>query len=384
MVRKTLKITLFSILSLIVLFLFVTTCILHGRISTMMSLKYVGDDLYTMNYKQDYHLDKALKKELKTEEDLFNFICSDMLFGYKIDANISKYACSAFMTTTPDEKELVGRNYDFVGSDALALYTNPKGGYSSISTVSLDMLNVGENDKYSTKSLKGRISLLAAPYLAVDGMNEKGLTASLLDMKYRETHMDSGKPDLIVTLAIRLLLDKASTVDEAINLLKQYDIHTAHGWTQHIFIADKNGNSAIVEWFKNELQVVDYNVCTNFRMYQWMEFDEIEGHCDRFDTLNEALKEKPKNTKEEAMNLLKAVKQDNTEWSVVYNLTDLKADYVLNRNYDNVYHLDIKNNSHEGLILTLSMIGIILLIGGTIFLIVFLKKKKSKNTKTEE
>ena len=48
--------------------------------------------------------------------------------------------------------------------------------------------------------------------MGVDGMNEKGLTASLLDVDFGEEHMHTDNPDLTVTMAIRLLLDRAAAV----------------------------------------------------------------------------------------------------------------------------------------------------------------------------
>lgn len=345
-IRRIIKFTILSIVGIFVLALIIGSCILNGRIRSMMSVKNVGDDLYTMNYKQNYHLDKALKSEIKNEEDLYSFISKEIFFGYEINIDYSKYGCSAFYTSTPDDKQLVGRNFDLSGTDTLCLYTHPKKGYASISTVSTDMIGVGNGSTYSTKSFMGRAALLASPYLCVDGMNEKGLSASLLDTEIQgETHMNTGKPDLLVTLAIRLLLDRASTVDEAINLLKQYDIHTSHGWTQHIFIADAKGDVAIIEWYKNEMKIVSYPVCTNFRLSNALLDGNYTGYCDRFDLLDNTLKDKGKNGIEDSMNLLEAVKQNKgtyTQWSVVYNLTDFTADYVVNMKYDNVYHINPK------------------------------------------
>ena len=76
---------------------------------------------------------------------------------------------------------------------------------------------------------------------------------------------------------------------------------------------------------------------------------DFTGQCDRFDLLDKALKEKPENTADDSMKLLEAVRQEYkeynifTEWSVVYNLTDLSADYAVNMDYDKVYHLDPKD-----------------------------------------
>ena len=347
--KKIIKITALSLAGLILVTLITAGFILYGRIASMMSIKHVGDDLYTMNFQQDYHLDKALAAGIKNDEELLRFVCDDMFFGYQVDGNFTKYGCSAFITPTPDGKYLAGRNFGLGGSDTLCLYTHPKDGYASVSTVSTDMTSVGEGNEFATTSLWGRAALLAAPYMGVDGLNEKGLTVSLLDMDYGETHMHTDNPDLTITMAIRLLLDHAATVDEAIELLGQYDIHTAHGWTQHIFIAVANGDAAVAEWYNDKMRVVRYPVCTNFRMSDRSLDGDFTGQCDRFDLLDKALKEKPENTADDSMKLLEAVRQEYkeynifTEWSVVYNLTDFSADYAVNMDYDKVYHLDPKD-----------------------------------------
>ena len=355
--KKTVKITALSIAGVILVSLITAGFVLYGRIASMMSIRHVGDDLYTMNYQQDYHLDKALKAQITGERELLRFVCDDLFFGYQIDGNPGKYSCSAFITPTPDGKYLAGRNFGLGGSDTLCLYTHPKDGYASISsvstdmvsTVSTDMIAVGAGNDYATTSLIGRAALLCAPYMGVDGMNEKGLTCALLDLDAGETHLDNGKPDLTVTMAIRLLLDRAASVDEAVELLSQYDIHTAHGFTQHIYIADASGNASVVEWHKNEMKVVNSPICTNFRMSAKGLKGDYSGQCERFDLLDESLKQQPENTAEDAMELLKKVKQEYpetniyTEWSVVFHLTDFTVDYAVNMDYDNVYHLTPKD-----------------------------------------
>ena len=91
----------------------------------MMSVRHVGNDLYTMNYQQNYHLDKALKAKIRDEEDLYKFFSKEMLFGHKVDNNIKKYGCSAFSAETPDGKKTTGRNFDLRGTSALCVYTHP-------------------------------------------------------------------------------------------------------------------------------------------------------------------------------------------------------------------------------------------------------------------
>ena len=285
--KKVIKITVLSILGVIAAALIIISNILYGRVSTISSVKQLGEGMYTVNYRHDYQLDKALESGIDDERSLLKFICDEMYFGYQVDANLEKYACSAFVTKTPDGKYLGGRSFGLGGTDTLCVYTHPSDGYASISTVSTDMLNVGADNAYPTTSLEGRAALLAAPYIAVDGMNEKGLFTALLDLSMGETHMETGNRDLTVTMAVRLLIDRAATVDEAIELLRNYDIHTGHGWTQHLVVGD-------------------------------------------------------------AMDMLEAVKQEydnniHTEWSIVYHLTDFSMDISVDMDFDNVYHLDIKD-----------------------------------------
>ena len=159
--RKAIKITVLSILGVIAAALIIISNILYGRVSTISSVKQLGEGMYTVNYRHDYQLDKALELGIDDERSLLKFICDEMYFGYQVDANLEKYACSAFVTKTPDEKYLGGRSFGLGGTDTLCVYTHPSDGYASISTVSTDMLNVGADNAYPTTSLEGRAALLA-------------------------------------------------------------------------------------------------------------------------------------------------------------------------------------------------------------------------------
>ena len=346
--RKAIKITVLSILGVIAAALIIISNILYGRVSTISSVKQLGEGMYTVNYRHDYQLDKALESGIDDERSLLKFICDEMYFGYQADSNIEKYACSAFLTESPDGKYLGGRSFGLGGTDTLCVYTHPSDGYASISTVSTDMLNVGADNAYPTTSLEGRAALLAAPYIAVDGMNEKGLFTALLDLSMGETHMETGNRDLTVTMAVRLLIDRAATVDEAIELLRNYDIHTGHGWTQHLFVGDASGDGAVIEWHKGQMKVVKSPICTNFRLSSKLAQDDPTGMCERFDILHDTLEKHPENTPGDAMDMLEAVKQEydnniHTEWSIVYHLTDFSMDISVDMDFDNVYHLEIKD-----------------------------------------
>ena len=326
--------------------------ILYGRIATAASAEQVGDNLYKIHYQQDYFLDKALDSGIKTEQDLLNFINEEMFFGYGIEANVDKYACSGFLSQTDGGKYLTGRSFGLGGTDKIAVYSTPKDGYASLSMVSLDMLGLGGENGVETLSAAGRSTMLAVPYICVDGVNEKGVFASLMDVDTVEIHDDTERPELLVTLAVRLILDRAASVDEAIELLKQYDIHTGHGWAQHVFITDATGDAAVVEWSrtnnwkgprKSEMHVTRSKLCTNFYLYKAE--GKTDGLCERFDTMKEALEGKTEITHEYAMDILESVYQYInpvifTDWSVIYYQTDFTMDVATNKNFEKVYHLE--------------------------------------------
>ena len=323
--------------------------ILYGRIATAASAEQVGDNLYKIHYQQDYFLDKALDSGIKTEQDLLNFINEEMFFGYGIEANVDKYACSGFLSQTDGGKYLTGRSFGLGGTDKIAVYSTPKDGYASLSMVSLDMLGLGGENGVETLSAAGRITMLAVPYICVDGVNEKGVFASLMDVDTVEIHDDTERPELLVTLAVRLILDRAASVDEAI---EQYDIHTGHGWAQHVFITDATGDAAVVEWSrtnnwkgprKSEMHVTRSKLCTNFYLYKAE--GKTDGLCERFDTMKEALEGKTEITHEYAMDILESVYQYInpvifTDWSVIYYQTDFTMDVATNKNFEKVYHLE--------------------------------------------
>ena len=339
-VRKVIRITALSLAGVILAAVISAAVVLYGRAATVMSVRKAGNQLYTVNFRQNYHLDKALAADIKTEDELLQFICDEFYFGYQVANNVREFACSAFLTDTPDGKKLVGRNFDFDETETLSVYTHPGDGYASFSSVDLDVMAVGNPNATDPLSLEGKIAMLAAPYLCVDGMNEKGLSVSLLDLDYDEVHEFNDRPSLLIMIAVRMLLDRAADVDEALEMLGQYDIHTVHGVSQHMFLADKSGRAVVVEWHKNRMKVSESNVCTNFRLSKKTESGGWEGQCDRFDTITDRLAKHPQNSAEEAADILKAASVSWTQWSCVYALDDFTVDYAIDMDYGTVYHLD--------------------------------------------
>ncbi len=79
--KKIIKITALSLAAVLLIGVASAGFLLYGRIAAVLSVKTVAEEFYTMNFQQDYHLDKALSADIKNEDDLIRFISDDMFFG---------------------------------------------------------------------------------------------------------------------------------------------------------------------------------------------------------------------------------------------------------------------------------------------------------------
>ena len=100
------------------------------------------------------------------------------------------------------------------------------------------------------------IRVLAALYAPLDGMNEKGLAVSVnMIQDSTSINQNTEKSDLTTTTAVRLLLNKAASVDEALDLLRQYDLHASMGMMIHFALADTTGKGVVVEYINCQRQL---------------------------------------------------------------------------------------------------------------------------------
>jgi hypothetical protein len=321
---------------------FIIVGVLFSRLETISSIKQVEEDLYSVDYHVDYKLDEVLEQGVSNVKELEDIVSKKIFFGYPIETNEHLFGYSAFAVTIPDGQQLVGRNFDYAKARAILVYTEPKGDYKSYSMTNLAHLGVSEETDTMPETLIGKLSILAAPYGSVDGVNEKGLSVSVLELQTEPTEQGTGKTNIITTVAVRMLLDKAATTQEAVALLEAYDMHPSAGMPYHLLIADASGEAVVVDWAKQKMNIVETNMATNFQLSPGKNFEVGIGH-NRYATLKETLTDN-KHTLDsnQAMNLLEAVKIEwngewQTEWSVVYNLSDFSVEIVNDMNNGNVH-----------------------------------------------
>lgn len=349
-VKKAIIIALVAILAV----LLVALGVFQGEARTLLSVKENGDTgVYEVNYAADYKLDKLLEEGgAATEEELVQYILKTMLKGLPIEVpyEIPNLACSTFYAETPEKGYIFGRNLDNQTTDLAVIRTNPKDGYSSVSVVNLSFL--GYNESYTPDKLLDRINTLATAYFPLDGINEKGLAVGVLQLQAPVTAQDSDKPDVGTTLAIRAMLDKCATVDEAIDFLRSVDMYAAAKGCYHFQIADATGKSVVVSYVNNEMVITektgDFIAATNFYLHD-VPFEYEKQGLDRYEILEKTLTEKKSLlTAEEGMDLLEAVRITgtdpdekgrvySTQWSALYDLTNPSLTLCADMNYDEPY-----------------------------------------------
>ena len=307
------------------------------QILAARTVEQIDEGLYTMAYDGEYGFGEFLEQGgAATDGELAAYLADYISHGfYQPNPKEQTYGCSTLAVTSADGQTLFGRNFDWTTCRVMIVKTVPKEGYASISTCNLDFL--GFDESWSpTGSFMDQMMTLAAVYVPLDGMNEKGLcVADLVIEDGTETHQDNGKTDLTTTAAIRLLLDRAANVDEALALLQNYDMHSSSGMQHHLALADASGRRVVVEYINNVMYCTETPAVTNFYLTPGDHYGKGDASSkNRYDRLmfQYALKE-GRMTGQTLMDTLLSVEQNKpeeyraTQWNVIYDTRSLTAFY---------------------------------------------------------
>ena len=338
--------------------------------------------IYEMNYTVDYKLDEALNAGIVGTTSLTRFVVTHLFDSIPSAKSVSlsyDAGCSAF--ACPDGTSgnfLMGRNFDFNHRDPdtkervmiplIAVHTAPAGGKKSVSFV--DGQFVKYESGFYTKKGNDLSMLMALPYLLLDGINEDGFAVSVLKLDGLPTaQSDSPNKRIFTTVAMRMLLDRASTVKEAKEMLKDYSMYMdTDSASYHFFMADAKGDFAIVEYTNPDTQlnpnrmealtgndtlrcVTNFYVSPNMYATPHGMRHSLHGK-ERYDSLRAGLlRHNYKMTPEEALGLLKVVAQGPdgyqgstgfTQWSEVFNLSKKTVSMSILREWDKTFHFKVE------------------------------------------
>ena len=312
----------------------VAACTYATRINTLHTLQqhtFYEDEfnLYSIKVRYDYDLNSVLHSNITDNESFMQAIVKQSAphVPFKIEA--PNFACSAFAwaggcaegagacsgegaedagacsgegartaTNAADSSSFafMGRNYDFIlDTSALLVECAPRGGYRSLALAALDNVHADT----PRANYKKRLACLGAPFICLDGVNEKGVSIAVLTLDSEPVNQQNNKRKITTSLAIRLVLDRAATTADAVELLRSYDMLATSGRDYHFFITDAQGTGCVVEWDPldpaRNMKVTPMRAITNFyAMYKDKvapnQKNGVYGHgLERYDAIERVL-----------------------------------------------------------------------------------------------
>ena len=357
------------------------------EIGSLMSIKEVrarndahkDGAVYTMHVKGGFYLDDFVAQGgVASDAELISFVTGKLTKGLlDVGFDAPDIGCSSFTAQTEDGDALFARNYDFDKTNTCIVFTEAnEGRHASVSTVDLQFLGIDSDT--GLNGLMDKVTCLVSTYAPLDGVNDAGVACGIY-MTYQgadtvATDQNTDKPDFTSTTLLRLILDYADDLDEAVEIASAYDLHDSANTSYHYMVADASGRSAILEWVgdtdatdndgaQRQLTVTysdddahigeaeaasDRQWITNFIIqpgyYDDSPADEKKGY-DRYERIGQELSAVGGVVADEqaAMDILAIVGRRTwnnddgngcTVHSAVYNLTDRSVLWVTNENYD--------------------------------------------------
>ena len=327
----------------------------------------ITDDICMINYQNDYYLDELLEKGVCSVGDLLKFAAKKFTGGVNLFRKSSLHAgCTTFNCKTPDGHPLLCRNFDFKDAPCTVIWTHPENGYASISVTDNNMMVYGKKINPLTNGTK--LQTLLAPYIPMDGVNEKGLSIAVLELKHPAVNQQySQRSNIITTVMLRAILDKCADIDEAIAFFDKYNMHDSLFCAYHYQITDRTGRSVILEydWTDGDTVINIYTPedfgskfgvqsCANFCVNKNIVNEAKDfGHERSALAFDRAERNGGVLDIEAAMNTLKDVRltykheiypwRVTTLWSVIYDVEDQSAYLCAGLKYDTIYKFSLTN-----------------------------------------
>jgi hypothetical protein len=262
-------------------------------------------------------------------------------------------ACTLFAAAGDPETPVYGRNFDWPRHPALVLIAEPPDAYASVSMVDLSFL-FPEDVAQDIHRLPAeqRIVLLEAPLWVFDGMNERGVAIGMAAVADTTMPYDDALETVGSLEIMRRVLDRAASVEEAIDLFESVNVSMSGGPCIHYLVADATGDSALIEYWDGAMHVLrsdeSWACAANYRLCLVGEADRA-GLCWRYDAVHSELSRTEGSlTRIYAMALLDMahaevpnVPEAGTQWSVVYDMKSGHIELAVGHDYGKIFRFQV-------------------------------------------
>ena len=352
--KKKVKILALSLLGLVIVAGVLVWMEFGPLVKGAMSAEKLDDGMYYMEYKGDDGFKELMARGGCNDISvLASYVMEFLSKGHfkpdSINVPIKPVGCSTLTVKTPEDGVMMARNFDYPYGTALIMHTIPDEGYESITTFSTDFFGFGEN--YKPEGFRNQYMALTGLFLALDGLNEKGLAIAVLDAGEKVvTRQNTSKPDLTTTTAVQYLLKNAANIDEALVLLKASDMNSDPGSAYHFSMADATGRSVAVEYVDNQMVVTESPFVTNHYLCE----EKFQVGLHESDHRHEKLIEQYNaaggmmNAKQltEAIASVTQLPEKGaivggTLWTMVMDLTHPSVTYYSLRHFDKPFHFEL-------------------------------------------
>ncbi|MDJ0954806.1 MAG: linear amide C-N hydrolase [Acidimicrobiia bacterium] len=270
---------------------------------------------------------------------------ADMAFAAV--AHSPGWGCALFAAVADPDSMVFGRNFDWEFSPALLLFNHPEEGYESVAMVDIEYLGYpgGAARDLADKALGDLVGLLDAPRIPFDGMNEAGLVIGMAAVPATPVPFDASRETVDSLGVIRVALDTAATVDEAVEVFRSLNVDFSGQTPLHYLLADATGDAAVLEYRAGEVWVARSDTgwlhATNFLLSH---DEEAAGQCDRYDKLDAELASlRGELDLDMALRLLEDVAQSHTQWSIAYGLSTGELRVTMGQAYGTTYDFVLSN-----------------------------------------
>jgi hypothetical protein len=187
-------------------------------------------------------------------------------------------------------------------------------------------------------------------------MNDQGVALTMASVPETKTPYDPAKPHFRHNFLERIA-SEAENVNQVVSMVRAYTLPEQHGAYVHMMVADRSGDSAVIEWVDNEVRVLRrdgaFQVMTNSFLSKVDPSPNPKTRLSRGSLIAGGAKEASIASvaavlKEMTVHAMFHGKEVSTNESVAWDLTSRKIAVFFKRDFDHPLYLDLDAEMANG------------------------------------